>query len=109
MKIICIIPARAGSKGIPGKNLKKVGGTSLVARSILSAKGSSFPMRIVVSTDSNLIADEACRYGAEVCMRPPELSGDKSASEEALIHVLNQTCCSGEALPEVLVFLQCTS
>lgn len=109
MNIVCVIPARGGSKGIPSKNLKRIRGTTLVARSILAAKESRFSMQIIVSTDSPAIAREASLYGADVCMRPPEISGDQSSSEEALLHVLENLSDADESQPELLVFLQCTS
>jgi N-acylneuraminate cytidylyltransferase len=95
--------------GIPGKNLKRIGGTTLVARSIIAAKESRFSMQIIVSTDSPSIASEASLYGADVCLRPPEISGDRSSSEEALLHVLENLSNAGEPQPGILVFLQCTS
>ena len=99
MNIVCVIPARGGSKGIPSKNLKRIRGTTLVARSILAAKESRFSMQIIVSTDSPAIAREASLYGADVCMRPPEISGDQSSSEEALLHVLENLSDADESQP----------
>ncbi|MBL7714582.1 MAG: acylneuraminate cytidylyltransferase [Bdellovibrionales bacterium] len=98
-----IIPARGGSKGIPRKNLRPIAGIPLIAHTILAAKGSKI-QRVIVSTDDLEIAAVARQWGAEVVMRPAEISGDTASSESALIHVLEQL-----GRPEWTVFLQCTS
>ena len=71
-----IIPARGGSTGIPGKNLKNVGGKTLLSRAIETAL--KVTERVIVSTDAEDIAYEATRYGAEVHIRPPELATTES-------------------------------
>lgn len=109
MQVLAIIPARGGSKGIKDKNLQRVGGVSLVGRSIRAALGSKYHCRVVVSTDSGAIADEARRCGAEAIMRPPELSGDSASSESALLHVLDHLRATEAYQPDILLFLQCTS
>lgn len=83
-----IILARQNSKGIIGKNLRAVGGYSLVARAILAAQAARLFDRIIVSTDGTAIADEARRYGAEVVMRPEALATDRADSLSALLHAL---------------------
>jgi CMP-N-acetylneuraminic acid synthetase/3-deoxy-D-manno-octulosonate 8-phosphate phosphatase KdsC-like HAD superfamily phosphatase len=88
-KVLCIIPARGGSKGIPRKNLKLLAGKPLLAHSILHAKQTPSIARIVVSTDDDEIAAVAREWGAEVVPRPPEISGDKASSESALLHTLD--------------------
>ena len=105
---LALIPARGGSKGIPGKNLKKIGGFSLVARSIHAALNSHRAGRVVVSTDDDAIAAEARHHGAEVVCRPTPIAGDTASSESALLHALDSLEKQG-ALPPKLVFLQCTS
>ena len=67
-KILCLIPARSGSKGIPHKNIKKLGGIPLLNWSICQAKASKYTtdMRIIVSTDSEEYAEIARKEGAEV-------------------------------------------
>lgn len=76
-EIIGLVSARGGSKGLSGKNLKLLGGETLVARTIRVAKEAGRLDRIIVSTDDQEIADEALRAGAEVpFMRPPEISDD---------------------------------
>ena len=75
--IIAIIPARAGSKGIPKKNIVDLGGFSLIAYSIAAAKLSKLIERVIVSTDGEEIAEVAKSYGAEVpFLRPKEFAGD---------------------------------
>ncbi|RZN97107.1 MAG: acylneuraminate cytidylyltransferase family protein [Synechococcus sp. MED-G134] len=105
---LAVIPARGGSKGIPGKNLQHVGGLSLVARSVRAALASRRVERVVVSTDDDAIAAEAQAHGAEVVRRPVAIAGDTASSESALLHALDTLEQQGP-LPAQLVFLQCTS
>ena len=105
---LALIPARGGSKGIPGKNLQEVGGVPLVGRSVQAALASTRVSRVVVSTDDDAIAAAARRHGAEVVRRPEHLAGDTASSESALLHALEQLSLDGP-LPPQLVFLQCTS
>ena len=105
---LAVIPARGGSKGIPGKNLQEVGGLSLVARSVQAAFASRGVDRVVVSTDDDAIVKEAQAHGAEVVRRPAAISGDSASSESALLHALDTLEQHG-SLPAQLVFLQCTS
>ncbi|WNY33841.1 NTP transferase domain-containing protein [Curtobacterium flaccumfaciens] len=97
---------RAGSKGIPGKNLRTVAGRSLVRRAVESARLAASIDEVVVTTDGDAIAAEAVASGAAVVRRPAELAGDEASSESALLHVLDAI---STPLPEVLVFLQATS
>lgn len=101
-----MIPARGGSKGIPGKNLARVGGRRLVERAIDAALGAEHVDRVVVSTDDRAIAAVAERAGAEVVERPDEFSGDTATSESALLHALDAV---GATDTDVMAFLQCTS
>ncbi|MGB1621917.1 MAG: cytidylyltransferase domain-containing protein [Synechococcus sp.] len=105
---LALIPARGGSKGIPGKNLQAVGGRPLVVRSIDAAQASEGVERVVVSTDDAAIRAAALAAGAEVVNRPPAIAGDTASSESALLHALTALEQNGP-LPERLVFLQCTS
>lgn len=76
---VAIIPARGGSKGIPKKNLRELGGLPLIAYSILAAKNAGNIDRVVVSTEDIAIADTAREWGAEVpFLRSRELAGDQS-------------------------------
>lgn len=109
MSVLAIIPARGGSKGIPGKNIVPVGGVPLVARAVASALATPAVDRVIVSTDDTAIAHCATTAGAEVMVRADELSGDTASSESALLDVLDRIETSGEELPEIVVFLQATS
>jgi hypothetical protein len=88
--MIAIIPARSGSKGVPGKNIKLLGGIPLFAFSIIAAKMMPSVSRVILSTDSEEYAQIAIEYGAEVpFLRPNEISGDKSTDFDLFLHALN--------------------
>ncbi|SMB85447.1 N-acylneuraminate cytidylyltransferase [Pasteurella testudinis DSM 23072] len=87
MQKIAVILARAGSKGIPNKNLQLVNGISLIGRAIMSAQDCNFFDKIIVSTDGQTIAKEAAKYSADIVMRPEYLATDKAKSIDALLHV----------------------
>ena len=88
MKILAIIPARGGSKGIPQKNIRKLIGKPLIQHTIEAVQKSNVN-KIVVSTDSEKIAKIVRSLGIEVpFLRPKKLSGDKVSSEEVIKHVL---------------------
>ncbi|MBN1879739.1 acylneuraminate cytidylyltransferase [bacterium] len=109
MKTICIIPARGGSKGIPYKNIREVAGKPLIAWSIDAGRSSDRIDRVFVSTDDRKIAEIARNWGAEVIVRPVEISGDYAASELALLHVLDWLKKNEQYEPDIVVFLQPTS
>lgn len=89
-KILAIIPARGGSKGLPGKNIKFLCGKPLIAWSIEQAKESKYIDEIFVSTDSKEIADVAENFGVSVpFLRPQELASDMSPSSEFVIHTVH--------------------
>jgi CMP-N,N'-diacetyllegionaminic acid synthase len=77
-RVVALVPARSGSKGLPDKNLAPVAGRSLLARAIETAFAVAEIDRCVVSTDGEEIAEEAARVGAEVHRRAPELATDDS-------------------------------
>lgn len=106
--MVAVIPARGGSKGVPGKNLRRVGGVSLVARAVAACLAAERIDTVCVSTDSSQIAAEARAAGAAVIERPAELAGDLASSESALCHAL-ETLAEQGAEVETLVFVQCTS
>jgi YrbI family 3-deoxy-D-manno-octulosonate 8-phosphate phosphatase len=108
-KILAIIPARGGSKGVPGKNIKPLAGIPLLAHTIIHARNSSSVNRIVVSTDDEKIAETAGKWDAEVIVRPQEISGDTASSESALVHVLETLKERDNYVPDLIVFLQATS
>ncbi len=107
-KIIAIIPARSGSKGIVNKNIKLLCGHPLLYYQIHASRAVKGIDLVVVSTDSPEYAAIARQLGAEVCMRPQELSGDRSKSEEALLHTLACYEEKGSQF-DIVVFLQATS
>lgn len=78
MRVLVIIPARGGSKGVPQKNIKLLGGKPLIAHAIECALGSKKASKIVVSTDDDAIASAANQYPIEVVKRPSELAEDDS-------------------------------
>lgn len=89
MKTIAIIPARGGSKRLPQKNIKLLGGIPLLVHSIIYAKANSDIIdEIYVSTDDESIKEIALEYGAKVIERPVDISGDHEATASALKHVL---------------------
>jgi N-acylneuraminate cytidylyltransferase len=108
-EIVAVIPARGGSKGIPRKNLARVGGHPLIGRAITAALGAALVDRVVVSTDDQEIAKVARQYGAEVVERPTDLSGDTASSESALMHAAQILEKQVGACPSILVLLQCTA
>lgn len=89
-KVIAIIPARGGSKGLVGKNIKILNGKPLIAYTIQEALKSQYIERVIVSTDDPKIAEIGKEYGADVpFMRPEELAGDQIGSVDVLIHALD--------------------
>ena len=105
MSVLAIIPARGGSRAIPGKNVRPFAGEPLLVHTIKSALAAKTLDRVVVSTDSDEIAAAAEAAGAEVVRRPAELARDESPTEDALIHVLETL---GES-PDWIVTLEPTS
>jgi len=108
-KVIVVIPARGGSKGIPGKNIRVLAGVPLIVHSIRHALQSQLVSDTYVTTDDDEIAGISTAAGAKVIRRPDEYADDKATSESALIHALNTLEERGEGLPDLVVFLQCTS
>lgn len=109
MSVLAIIPARGGSQGIPRKNIKPLCGRPLIAWTIEATLAASTVERVVVSTDDDEIADVSRHFGAEVVMRPVEISGALASSESALLHVLDTLRARESYEPETIAFLQCTS
>jgi N-acylneuraminate cytidylyltransferase len=105
---VAIIPARGGSKGVPGKNLRPVGGVPLVARAVRSCLAADRIDAVYVSTDDPAIAGVAARAGATIIHRPAEIAGDTAGSEAALEHAVSVIKESGVD-PAVIAFVQCTS
>ena len=109
LECLAIVPARGGSRGVPGKNARMIAGKPLIAHTVLAAREATLVNRLVVSTDDPQIADLARNYGAEVVMRPSELATDTASSESALLHVLSHLQAREGYRPDLLAFLQCTS
>lgn len=106
--VIAIIPARGGSKGIPGKNLRLVCGKPLLAWSIMQARAAKSISSVWVSSDSSEILAVAEEYGAIAIRRPEGLSGDTASSESAWLHALEEVERSGVKVGFV-VGMQATS
>lgn len=103
--VLALITARGGSKGLPGKNLRPVGGRPLLDFSIAAARAARCVDRVVLSTDDEAIAEAGRRAGCEVPFRrPAELASDSATSMDVVLHALDQ-------LPEhdIVVLLQPTS
>lgn len=92
MEVLFVIPARGGSKGLPKKNIKPIAGKPLIAWSIDAAKKAADIIGncdVIVSTDTNEIADVAKQHGADVpFLRPEELANDRAASIDVMLHAL---------------------
>ncbi|MFH1770939.1 MAG: acylneuraminate cytidylyltransferase family protein [archaeon] len=109
MKIIAVIPARGGSKGLPGKNIKKLLGRPLIDYPIKAALGCKLINKVIVSTDDKKIAEIARKQGAEVpFMRPAKLATDKASSINVLLHAINFFEKKGETY-DLIVMLEGTS
>lgn len=108
--IIAIIPARSGSKGIPGKNIINLGGYPLIAFSIVVAKMSKIISRVIVSTDSEKIAEIAIKYGAEApFLRPKKYAKDSSLDIEFVQHALLWLKKNENYQPEYIVHIRPTT
>jgi len=105
---VAVIPARGGSKGVPSKNIARVGGVPLVARAVRAALAAASIGRVYVSTDDTGIADAAREAGALIVDRPADIAGDLATSEDALLHALAAIRADGVDVSTV-AFLQATS
>ncbi|MFK8908510.1 cytidylyltransferase domain-containing protein [Streptomyces sp. YS-3] len=103
-KVLAVIPARGGSKGVPGKNLAAVGGVPLVVRAVRACLAARHVTDVAVSTDDPAIAAAAAAAGAHVVVRPAAIAGDTATSEAAVLHALE-----GHADTDVVLLVQCTS
>jgi N-acylneuraminate cytidylyltransferase len=107
---LAIIPARGRSKGIPNKNIKLIAGKPLIAWSIEQALAATNIDRVVVTTDSEAIAEVAKDYGADVpFLRPDNLATDTAATEPCLIHAVNWLKENEKYSPDHVILLQPTS
>ena len=113
MIILCLIPARSGSKGILDKNIKILNGKPLIAHSIEQAKETTYyknnQMRIVVTTDSEKYANIAKEYGAEIpVLRPSEISQDLSTDFEFMKHMVDYLKETENYNPDIILQLRPT-
>lgn len=89
ISVLFLLVGRGGSKGVPGKNLRQIAGTTLVGYRAASALKSKYCDRLVVSSDSSEIREEARRYGAEVLFeRPDALATDEATSDDVVLHAM---------------------
>lgn len=110
MKLLAIIPARGGSKGIPGKNLVKIKGRSLVIRALDAASSSTSVTDIIISTDNDLIATECEESGIEVpFIRPVELASDEAGMLDVVLHSMDMFEKDNNVSSYMVVVLQPTS
>jgi len=108
--VLAVIPARGGSKGVPGKNLAPVGGIPLVARAVRECVAAKHVTHVVVSTDDPSIAEVARSAGAEIVLRPAGIAGDTATSEAAVLHAMDAHQAAHGGLPvDVVLLVQCTS
>ncbi|MBI5211975.1 MAG: acylneuraminate cytidylyltransferase family protein [Nitrospirae bacterium] len=107
--IVAIIPARGGSKGLPGKHLKPLLGKPLIAYTIDAAKQCALIDRVIVTTDDERIAEVAKKYGAEVpFIRDAELAGDYVPIEPVLKHAVEWLENNENYKTDIVVYLQST-
>ena len=109
-RVLAIIPARGGSKGLPGKNIRHICGKPLIGWSIEQALASKYIDEVAVSTDSEDIAAIAKEYGAQVpFLRPAHLSTDTASTIDTMVHCLSWYQSSANLKFDVIVLLEPTS
>jgi CMP-N,N'-diacetyllegionaminic acid synthase len=107
MNVLALVIARGGSKGVPGKNLKPLGGMPLVSFKIVSARRSKFVRRVLLSSDSAEIQNVGRQFGAEVPFtRPAELATDTASSDDVALHAMAWVEKQGGAIPDALLLLE---
>ncbi len=108
--VVALVPARGGSKGLPGKNIRPLGGFPLIAYSIVAARLCPLIDRVVLTTDAPDIAEVGRRFGAEVpFLRPAALSGDTAGDRAYIVHFLDWLLEHEDAEPDLLVQLRPTT
>lgn len=109
MSVLAIIPARGGSKGVPRKNIKQVGGKSLLERAILAALDSGVVDHVLISTEDQEIANHARNAGAEVpFLRPVELATDETPTQPVIRHAVEAFESYSKTLVSVIVLTEST-
>ena len=106
--VLTIIPARGGSKGIPGKNIKQFAGKPLIVHSIEASLQCPLINRTVVSTDDDKIAEVAKAHGAQVIRRPDELASDTSVVIDAIRYTVRKIEEEGGVV-DIVILLEPTS
>ena len=108
-RVLAIVPARKGSKGLPLKNIRPLGGKPLLAWPIAAARESAHVDRVIISTDDQQFADIAVKHGAEApFLRPAELASDTAPSIGFILHAIDTLAEGGETY-DYLVLLEPTS
>ena len=110
INIFALIPARSGSKGVPDKNIRKLGGHSLIKWAIKACQESKFINDIYMTTDSENYAQEAVLYGAKApFLRPKNISGDFSTDYEMVLHALDWFKINKQKEPDIIVHIRPTT
>jgi len=107
-RILAIIPARGGSKGIPRKNIIDLNGKPLIAWTIKASLDSNFISKTVVSSDDDEILKISQKYGASVIRRPKSLASDEASSESVMLHTIDSLSVNNEEF-DIVILLQPTS
>ena len=107
-KILSIIPARGGSKGLPRKNLANLCGRPLIAWTIEASLNSTYITKTVVSSDDKDILDVALGCGAEIIKRPDNIASDEATSESLVKHAIDLLGAAGDFF-DIVILLQPTS
>lgn len=103
-RVLAVVAARGGSKGLPGKNIRPLAGRPLVAWSVAAALGAECVSRVIVSTDDDRIADAARAAGADVpFMRPAHLAIDTASSMDVVFHALDTLEAEGQRFDYILL------
>ena len=109
MEILSIIPARGGSKGVPGKNIRKLNGKPLIAYTIEAAKKSKFTNRVILSTDNKKISNIAKSFGAEIpFIRPKYLAVSSAKTIDVVKHTLKILKKKYQYEPDIVTLLNPT-
>jgi CMP-N,N'-diacetyllegionaminic acid synthase len=104
MKVLFLITARGGSKRVPGKNLKRIGGLSLIGFKAISARRSKYCSRLIISSDDEAIQDEAKRHSVEVPFtRPAHLASDSATSVDVIAHAMEFLESRGERYDAIML------
>lgn len=109
MRILALIPARGGSKGIPKKNIKLIAGKPLIEYTIDAAKKSRYIDSIVLSSDSEEILEYGEKNKIDILKRPDEFAADTSSMKDVIFHVLEDFRIKNGEIPEIVLLLQPTS